>query len=105
MDKRLNLLGLAKRAARLTVGFDAALTAVKDGSAALIVFAADLSEKTLKEWRFATANHTVPMQTVPCSKREIGAALGAGREVGIVAVCDEGFAAAIQRADRTQKEE
>ena len=57
MDKQLGRLGLAKRAGRLAIGFDPALKAVKDGSAVLILLASDLSEKTLKEWRFAAERY------------------------------------------------
>ena len=96
-DKNLGRLGLAKRAGRVAAGFDPALTAVRDGTAKLVLLASDLSEKTLKEWRFATERHTVPTRTLPHGKAAIGMALGAYREVGIVAVCDEGFAAAIDR--------
>ena len=96
-DKNLGRLGLAKRAGRVVTGFDPTLTAVRDGEAKLVLFASDLSEKTLKEWQFATGRYDVPTRTLPHSKAAIGAALGAYREVGIVGVCDEGFATAIER--------
>lgn len=104
-DKRLGKLGLAKRAGKLAVGFDPAIAAVKEGKAALVTLASDLSEKTLKEWRFSLGNASVPMQTLPCTKAELGAAIGAYREVGIVAVCDKGFAASIREACPKQEEE
>ena len=105
MDKQLGRLGLAKRAGRLAIGFDPALKAVKDGSAVLILLAEDLSEKTLKEWRFAAERYAVPEQTEPYTKEELGGALGAYRAVGLIAVCDEGFAAAMHRTAHTQEEE
>ena len=104
-DKNLGRLGLAKRAGRVAAGFDPALTAVKDGTARLVLLASDLSEKTLKEWRFSAERYGIPTRALPHSKADIGMALGAHREVGIVAVCDDGFAKAIERDCPQQEEE
>ncbi|MCI8361524.1 MAG: hypothetical protein HFE86_09345 [Clostridiales bacterium] len=48
----LNMLGIARRAGKLSVGFDAAAEAVRGGRSRLIVAAADLSAKTEKEIRY-----------------------------------------------------
>ena len=67
--------------------------------------ACDLSEKTKKEWAFKAPSHA----PVPCvtamTKEDIGQALGARGPVGVVAVCDEGFANAIRECCPTMKEE
>ncbi len=68
-------------------------------------FACDLSEKTKKEWAFQTkANPFAPCETA-LTKDALGQALGAHAPVGIVAVCDEGFANAIRVHCPTMKEE
>ena len=48
----LNMLGIARRARKLSIGFDAAAEAVRTGRSRLIVAAADLSAKTEKEIRY-----------------------------------------------------
>lgn len=52
-DKLAGLLGMCRRAGRLTTGFDAVTALAAEGRAALILAASDVSEKTGKELRFA----------------------------------------------------
>lgn len=70
-----------------------------------VFLACDISDKTKKEWAFKTASHPVDTLTSPLTKEELGAALGARGPVGLVAVCDEGFANAIRANGPTTKEE
>ncbi len=106
MNDRLNgLLGMARRAGRLTAGFDAVIESVKTQKAQLVLLAADLSPKTEKELRF-TAAEAVPLLSVGLTKEEIGHAAGYGKPVGVVATEDKGFAAAIiKAADCRNKED
>ncbi len=89
----------------MVTGFDAALSAALKRRAKGVFLAADLSEKTQKEWAFKTAAVTVAATRVALTKEELGIALGAHAPVGIVAVCDEGFANAIRAVCPTTKEE
>ena len=104
-QKAAGLFGLAKRAGAVVTGFDAALAATEKRRAKGVFFACDLSPKTVKEWAFKTQDRP----PVPCvtalTKDELGQALGARGPVGIVAVCDEGFADAIRVHCPTMKEE
>lgn len=106
MNNRLiGLLGMARRAGRLTAGFDAVLELVKSGKAQVVLLAADLSPKTEKELRFA-ASTAVPLLPVELTKEEIGHAAGWNKPVGVVATEDKGFAAAmIKAADCRNKED
>ena len=45
-ERLLSLLGLARRAGKVEPGFDAATTAAREGKAALLLAAGDISEKT-----------------------------------------------------------
>ena len=92
------LLGMARRAAKLTTGFDAVAALLGEGAAAAAMTAADLSEKTQKELRFAARNHPVEILRLPLTKEEIGAALGLKKPVGVLAMADKGLAAAVRRA-------
>ncbi len=103
-EKLIGLLGIARRAGRLQTGFEATVTAVKSGDARLMLCAGDVSEKTRKEWRFATKD-ALPLTSLPLDKTALGRALGAPRPVGLVAVCDEGFARAMRAHIPDTKEE
>lgn len=89
-EKLLSLLGIARRAGRLSLGFDAASDAMYGHQCRLLLLANDLSERTVRSIT-GTAQQTntrtivldIPMET-------LGAAIG--KLTGIVAVNDKGFA-------------
>ena len=95
-NKALQLLGMARRAGKTVIGFDATVAAVKDNRASIVLFAGDLSKKTEQEWRFAVPHPSVPVGRWPFGKEETGHAIGSKKAVGIVAVADEGFAKALR---------
>ena len=99
------LLGIARRAGHVAVGFDAVVTAVKADKAKLVLCAADISPKTAKEWQFATRDKTVASLSLPLSKEELGKALGYAKPVGLTAVDDEGFAKGIRALILEQSKE
>lgn len=91
------LLGMARRAGKLTAGFDAVAALIGRGKAAAVMTAADLSEKTNKELRFAAQDRPGLFLPLPLRKEEIGAALGLKKPVGVLALEDEGFAASLRK--------
>ncbi len=99
------LLGIARRAGHVAVGFDAAVTAAKADKVKLALFAADISPKTAKEWQFATRDKAVATLTLPLSKEELGRALGYAKPVGLTAIDDEGFAKGIRALILEQSKE
>ena len=94
-NKLHGLLGMAKRAGRLCVGFDATASAVKDGTACLVLLAADASPKTEKECRFLAEAQGIAVNRISFDKNEVAAALGAHKPVAVVSVNDDGFAKAM----------
>lgn len=96
-DKLAGLLGLSRRAGHACCGFDAAAELIRCGRAKLVLLAADLSPKTEKELRFAGRDKAADIRRIPLEKADIGKALGLGRDVGVYATDDEGFAAAMKR--------
>lgn len=103
--KLAGLLGMARRAGRLSLGFDAALAAVNDRQSALLLTAADASAKTEKECRFTAEKNGVDTMRLPLDKAALSAAIGAHKPVAVIAVCDEGFAGAIRSYVSNCKEE
>ena len=100
------LLGICKRAGRLTVGFDAVKALVKLHPSALVMLAADVSPKTKKETLFFLSDLATPASplTLPLTKAEIQTALGAEKPIGVLSTEDKGFAAALLNACRQLKE-
>lgn len=89
----LSMLGLARRARRLSLGFDAAREAARSGQAALLAAASDVSDKTWKNLRYEAESAGVPAVRLLTGMEELGRACG--KKAGVFAVTDEGFAKAI----------
>jgi ribosomal protein L7Ae-like RNA K-turn-binding protein len=88
-NKQLSLLGLAKRAGKLSLGSNAAREAAL-GGCPLILFAADLSPHTVRKVSAAAARGKTKTVTLHAGMDEIGAAIG--KRTGVIAVHDIGFA-------------
>ena len=70
-DRLLNFLGICKRAGKLLSGAETVTKAVNEGKAQLVLYAADVSENSLKGvLRAADANH-VTAKRIPQSKEEL----------------------------------
>lgn len=103
--KLCGLLGIARRAGHLTVGFDAVRSALLTGHAQLVLLAADCSPKTEKELRFTGRESTCPLIKLPADKAALAAALGMEKPVAVVATDDRGFATAMQKHCGTDTKE
>ncbi len=89
-NKLLSLLGIARRAGRVSLGFDSAVDSMRDGKCRLLLLACDLSERTKRSITKAadeSRTRTIPLD-IPME--ELGASVG--KLTGIVAVNDRGFA-------------
>ena len=92
-DKVLSLLGFASKSANLSFGMDSAKENLKKGKTKLILVAADISEKSLKEVSFFASKQNVKVISVVYSSDTLASATG--RKGGILSVNDEGFANAL----------
>ena len=95
-NKLAGLLGIARRAGHILIGFDAVRAALLAGRTQLILLASDCSPKTEKELRFAGQNCRCPILFAPGSKEDLAGALGLQKPVAVVATDDAGFAEAMQ---------
>ena len=96
-DKLTGLLGLSRRAGHMTCGFDAVADLLRGGRAVLVLLASDLSPKTEKELRFIGKDKAADIVQIPLDKSAIGRALVLKKPVGVSAVDDRGFAAAMKK--------
>lgn len=95
-NKLAGLLGMARRAGRLSIGFDASVAAAESGKTALILLVTDVSPKTAKECAFAAETYGVRVMNLPLDKAALADAIGMHKPVAVIAVCDSGFAKAIR---------
>lgn len=88
--KLLPLMGIARKAGRLTLGFDAVVGAMQEGKSKLVLLASDLSPRTVRGIQKAAQSCSVEVQTIPETIEQIGNALG--KDCGVLSIDDEGFA-------------
>lgn len=96
MDKTLSLLGLMRRANAIAIGETATGNAARSGEAKLIVIASDASENARKRASGFAYGKKLEIVTLPYTKDEISAATGRPG-CSMAAVCDKGFADALQK--------
>ncbi|MBQ4313746.1 MAG: ribosomal L7Ae/L30e/S12e/Gadd45 family protein [Clostridia bacterium] len=89
-DRILSLLGLMRRAGRLTLGFDAVCDSVKKGDSSLVVTAKDISDGSLRKLRNNLDGLGTEIVGIPYAMEDIGAALS--KKVRIISINDSGFA-------------
>lgn len=93
-DPALSMLGISRRAGRLSVGTEAVQTAIRSRKAKLVVIAADISAKSEKELRFSAEKAGIPVLRIQQDLFTLSHAIGI--RAGIVSVDDEGLAQAVQ---------
>lgn len=93
--KLLSLLGIARRAGRLGCGHDAAVDAMRKGSAKLCLLSSDASARLQTEIRREAAygDRAIPVHVLAADMDMIGHATGL--RSAVVTVNDEGFARAM----------
>ncbi len=95
-DKKvLSMFGLAARAGRLASGEFQTETAVKSGTAYLVVVAEDASDNTKKMFQDKCTFYKVPI-IIYGTKEELGHAIGKEYRASL-ALLDEGFAKAVMK--------
>ncbi len=95
MNKFLSTLGLARRAGRLTYGFDMVLSQLQKTH--LILLAEDASERTKRNIRDAAEEWGISVMNIPYTKESLGVSIGT-KPVGIIGVADRGFAANLTKS-------
>ena len=107
-QKILSLLGMARRAGRLSLGHDAAEEAIVKNKAKLCLCCADASARLQREMRHncSYAHKSIPYFTATFSMAALSHAIGS--KAAVVTVDDAGFAAKLtsllQQMQNTGKE-
>lgn len=96
-------LGLMRKAGVLKFGFDAVCISAEQKKSCLIVVTNDISEKTLKELRYACRNAEVKILQIPYTMETIGKVIG--KNVKILSVENKDFADGLKKLTETLEEE
>lgn len=90
-EKTLSMLGLARRAGKLSMGHDMADQAVKKNKAKMILLCSDTSPRLQKEFErtIAVNNKDIPIYKTEITMNEIH--FSVGYKAGIITVDDENF--------------
>lgn len=90
--KLLSLLGMCRRAGKLSCGHDAAVGSVRSKSAKLCLLSSDASQRLIKEIEREASfeGREIPVRALCSGMEEIGRATGL--KSAVVTVNDEGFA-------------
>lgn len=102
MDRFLGLIGLAMRAGKVRCGAFSTVQAATDGSARLIVAANDIGSDNRRRIEAVCREYGIPLMyhsTSPELSRSVGK-----KNVPVICVCDDNFAAAAQKYDITGKD-
>lgn len=89
------MLGLCKRAGKLSVGTPQVTACIRSHQALLVLLTSDAAPNAVKRIHDSCESHSVQLLTVMYTKAEIGAAIGQTGEVATVAVLDHNFKKAI----------
>lgn len=89
-NKFLSLLGMARKANRVSLGYDKALESVHTFKAHVVFVANDISEKTKRGLVFAAEESGIEIITTDYSIFDFTNAVGT--KTGIVSINDSGFA-------------
>jgi len=89
-ERLLSLLGLARRAGKVSMGFDPVCDSAAKGEAVLVLYTQDISTGSLKKLNRQITANNVEMAQLPCDMETLACAIGKG--VRIISLNDAGFA-------------
>ena len=94
-DKFLNLLGMARRGGKLSLGHDAAISSIVKNKAKLCIISSEGSERLKNEMTHACSfeNKNIPVLITNYETLTLSKAIGS--KAAVMTVDDEGFAKAL----------
>lgn len=103
-QKLLSLLGMCRKAGKLSCGHDGAVGAIRSKSAKLCLLSSDSSERLRNEINHETSYEgcRIPIRILEFDMMEVGAATGL--KSAVLSVNDEGFAKAMLKLLETEEE-
>ena len=99
-QKTLALLGFASKAGKLSYGMLSATETVKRGKSKLLIYAADVSKKSVKEVIYLANKMNIPYKALSVDMKTLSHAVG--KPCGILSVNDSNFANSISHEEETK---
>ena len=93
-SKIISFIGLAKKAAKLSIGKDAAYESILENTAELILFSSDLSTRSMNDVEKVASKKNVKTLMTNISMSDYEQVLN--KKAGIICIKDSGFARKIQ---------
>ena len=93
MDKALNLIGLMRKANKISVTEQKCREDIRFRKSKLVLIASDCSEKAGEKIRSLAENYNIPCTEVCYTKSEMASAAGTGL-CSVISINDKGFAEA-----------
>lgn len=92
-ENDINLLGLCRKAGKLSVGHDSCKASVNSGKSKLIILSSDASERLFTEFEHMAALKHIPIFRIENTMEQINFAIGC--KAGVIAINDKGFASTL----------
>lgn len=89
--KVLSMLGLARRAGKLSMGHDMAQQAIINKKAKLLLFCSDVSPRLIKEFETTVEKHRINIEIIKTDFTLNEIHFGIGYKAGVFTVDDENF--------------
>lgn len=90
-EKVLSMLGLARRAGKLSMGHDMAEQSVFKGRAKLLLFCCDVSPRLIKEFEITLEKHSINIDVIKTDFTLNEMHYAIGYKAGVLTVDDENF--------------
>ncbi|MFR5876000.1 MAG: L7Ae/L30e/S12e/Gadd45 family ribosomal protein [Eubacterium sp.] len=89
--KYLSMLGMARRAGKLSMGHDMAMKSVKTRKAKLLLFACDISSRLIDEFDFAADKYFPELVCIKLEESISELHMALGYKAGVITVDDVNF--------------
>lgn len=101
------MLSLCRKAGKLKIGFEPVKDSIEAGAARLVLFASDFSSKSRERMEKALAKSGDPPESRRVEASMFDLARVCGKQAGVLAITDEGFASGIvsRLCDQTKEEQ
>jgi ribosomal protein L7Ae-like RNA K-turn-binding protein len=99
-DRLLQLLGIARRAGKLTFGLDASVKTILEGESQLILVASDASPRTILSIQRVCEENKVDLIKLEYTMEQLGASIGRG-SVAAAAILGSSFTEKIKEICNT----
>ena len=100
-DKLKSILGLARRANKLSLGYDPVLEVIEKKIAKLVIFSSDASSKTVDNIKRKAKSNNIYTVNIKYDMNFINSALG--KKCAVISVNDEGFSKKIKSLIEEEK--